>query len=232
MDNRCKHSSRPMISLDMTLFELIEAYPSLLSILTRLDITLPFGDITLMEMCKRDNHSAKLFTTLCTMHIDPTFRPAKEELTADMLKEVVGYLRASHRYYSSYMLPHASQHLDEILSHCDELSRTTLRRFYSDYVGYLETHFEEEERVVFSAIESSLERFNRSLDIFDTPHSDIDDRTNDIASLVFKSLPEKAPTALRAAMLKDIYALRDDLRRHSNIESYLLKPLVDKFLNN
>lgn len=225
------HSAQPLISLDMTLFELIEAYPSLLSILARLDITLPFGDITLSDMCKRDNHSSAVFLTLCSMHIDPSFRPANEELTVDMIDEVVGYLRASHRYYSSHMLPHASKHLDDILAHCDDLSRTALRRFYTDYVRYVENHFEEEERTIFRLIESSVGTINRNLDIFDSPHSDIDDRTNDIASLVFKSLPEKAPTVLRTAMLKDIYALRDDLRRHSNIESYLLKPLVDKFIN-
>ena len=66
--------------------------------------------------------------------------------------------------------------------------------------------------------------------LFDMPHADIDDRSNDIASLIVKSLPEAAPTSLRCAMLKDVYELRDDLRRHSNIETYLLRPLVEKFL--
>jgi hypothetical protein len=62
------------------------------------------------------------------------------------------------------------------------------------------------------------------------PHADIDDRSNDIASLIVKSLPESAPTSLRCDMLKDVYELRDDLRRHSNIETYLLRPLVVKYL--
>ena len=62
------------------------------------------------------------------------------------------------------------------------------------------------------------------------PHTDIDDRSNDIASLIVKTLPESAPTSLRCDMLKDVYELRDDLRRHSNIETYLLRPLVVKYL--
>ena len=33
-----------------------------------------------------------------------------------------------------------------------------------------------------------------------------------------------------SAMASLIYALRDDLRRHNNVERYILKPLVDKYL--
>ena len=64
------------------------------------------------------------------------------------------------------------------------------------------------------------------------PHADIDDRSNDIASLIFKNLPEEAPTTLRCTMLEHIYALRDDLRRHSNVEMYLLRPLIETYLNS
>ena len=167
---------------------------------------------------------------LCSMHLDPRYRPSHDNLKEEMIGEVVDYLRASHRYYSGYMLPHASRHLEEILEHCDNLSRNALRGFYADYVSYIERHFEEEEVNIFQALERAETATDKAFAIFGEPHSDIDDRTNDIASLVFKSLPESAPTALRAAMLKDIYALRDDLRRHSNVESYLLRPLVDKFI--
>jgi hypothetical protein len=69
-----------------------------------------------------------------------------------------------------------------------------------------------------------------NLGLFDMPHEDIDDRSNDIASLIVKTLPETAPTSLRCDMLKDVYELRDDLRRHSNIETHLLRPLVEKYL--
>jgi hypothetical protein len=72
----------------------------------------------------------------------------------------------------------------------------------------------------------------RDLASLEHPHGDIDDRTNDIASLIIKSLPEVVPTPLRCAMLDDIYALRDDLRTHSNIEMFLLRPIVDSTLKS
>lgn len=218
-----------VLSPEMKIYELIDAAPILLSLFSRLNIHLPFGDISIDEMCRRDGYNTKLFIMLCAMHIDAHYRPAQEEMTEDMLPEVIAYLRASHRYYAERMLPHTARHLEEVLSHCDELSERVLRRFYEDYAHYIKSHFEEEEREIFTLMERGGER-DANFSLFDMPHADIDDRSNDIASLIVKSLPESAPTALRCDMLHDVYELRDDLRRHSNIETYLLRPLVEMYL--
>ena len=218
-----------VLSPEMKIYELIDAAPMLLSLFSRLNIHLPFGDISIAEMCRRDGYNPQLFIMLCAMHIDLRHRPADEEITPEMLPEVIAYLRASHRYYAEHMLPHTARHLEEILSYCDNLSERVLRGFYDDYTRYIKSHFEEEEREIFTLMERGEQNANFSL--FDMPHADIDDRSNDIASLIVKSLPEAAPTPLRCAMLKDVYELRDDLRRHSNIETYLLRPLVEKYIN-
>ena len=218
-----------VLSPEMKIYELIDAAPMLLSLFSRLNIHLPFGDISVAEICRRDGYNPQLFITLCAMHIDLRHRPADEEITEDMLSEVIAYLRASHRYYAERMLPHTALHLEEILSYCDELSERVLRGFYDDYARYIKRHFEEEEREIFTLMERGGER-DANFSLFDMPHADIDDRSNDIASLIVKSLPESAPTSLRCDMLKDVYELRDDLRRHSNIETYLLRPLVVKYL--
>lgn len=218
-----------VLSPEMKIYELIDAAPMLLSLFSRLNIHLPFGDISIAEMCRRDGYNPQLFIMLCAMHIDLRHRPADEEITPEMLPEVIAYLRASHRYYAEHMLPHTARHLEEILSYCDNLSERVLRGFYDDYTRYIKRHFEEEEREIFTLMERGERDANFAL--FDMPHADIDDRSNDIASLIVKSLPEAAPTPLRCAMLKDVYELRDDLRRHSNIETYLLRPLVEKYIN-
>lgn len=220
------------LSPEMNIFELIDKEPSVLSIFSRLDIRLPFGDMSIEDMCRRDGYSAELFMILCSMHTNPSYRPSMGDLSADMLPEVIGYLRASHHYYATYMLPHASAHLEEILEHADSRSRSVLRRFYDDYTHYIAKHFQEEEERIFAVVNNAAERYDADFSVIETPHTDIDDRTNDIASLITKSLPEAVPTSLRCAMLKDIYALRDDLRRHNNIETFLLKPLVELYLKS
>ena len=216
-------------SPEMKIFELVEAAPSVLSIFSRLDIRLPFGDISVEQMCKREGYTAELFLALCSIHANEAFQPSTEQLTVAMLPEVIGYLRASHRYYAEKMLPHTSAHLQEILECCDSLSRSMLRRFYDDYMAYIVDHFHAEEEHLFSVIDNATIR-KADLTLLDLPHDDIDDRSNDIASLIFKSLPEEAPTKLRIVTLEHIYALRDDLRRHNNVERFILKPLVDRYL--
>ena len=50
-----------MLSPDMKLFELIDSHPSLLSIFLRLDISLPFGDRSVEEICRREGYPTDLF---------------------------------------------------------------------------------------------------------------------------------------------------------------------------
>lgn len=231
MNKRYNRAYSPIFSPEMKIFELVESTPSLLSIFSRLDIRLPFGDISVEQMCQRNGFSTELFLCLCSIHESDNFRPNIESLSADMLPEVINYLRASHRYYAEKMLPHTSAHLQQILDHCDSLSHNMLRRFYDDYMNYILEHFHEEEQHLFSIIDSTT-RHEADFSVLEVPHSDIDDRSNDIASLIFKSLPESAPTNLRIVTLEHIYALRDDLRRHNNVEHYLLKPLVAKYIDS
>lgn len=215
---------------EMKLFELIDIEPSLLSIFVRLGIRLPFGDVAIDEVCRREGYSVALLMELCRMHLDSDYRPSTDKMTEEMLPQVITYLRASHRYYTHEILPHAAAHLDEILATCDRLVASTLRRFYDDYVRCIEEHLEDEEQHLFAAIDSSTQTSLAQFDNIVVPHADIDDRTNDIASLLVKCLPEATPTALRYAMLRDIYALRDDLRRHSDVELYMLRPMILKFI--
>lgn len=229
MNKSLNRAYLPIFSPEMKIFELVEAAPSVLSIFSRLDIRLPFGDISVEQMCKREGYNTELFLILCSIHASESFQPSTERLTVEVLPEVIGYLRASHRYYAEKMLPHTSAHLQEILEHCDSLSRSMLRRFYDDYMSYILDHFHAEEEHLFSVIDNAAVR-EADLTLLDLPHDDIDDRSNDIASLIFKSLPEDAPTKLRIVTLEHIYALRDDLRRHNNVERLILKPLVDKYL--
>lgn len=222
------HSGK-RLSKDMKLVELINVDYNLLSIFYRLNVRLPFGDISVEEMCRREGFSTELFMTICNIYIDEKYRPAVESLSTDALPRLIGYLRASHRYYLDEILPRATARLESILSYCDSLSGRTLRRFYDDYKVQVRDHLEYEEQHIFPRIET-LAGDNGANDIpeLDLPHSEIDDLTNDIASLVIKYLPEQAPTAMRCELLFDIFRLRDDLRRHALIESRLLAPLVQR----
>lgn len=217
------------LSKEMKLVELINVDYNLLSILQRLNVRLPFGDISVEEMCRREGFSTELFMTICNIYIDEEYRPSIDTLSADALPRLIGYLRASHHYYLEDILPHATMHLESILSYCDSLSGKTLRRFYDDYKVQVRNHLEYEEQHMFPRIETLSDGNGlHAATELDMPHSEIDDLTGDITSLVIKYLPEQAPTSLRCELLFHIFRLRDDLRRHALIESRLLTPLVER----
>lgn len=219
------------LSKEMKLVELINVDYNLLSIFQRLNVRLPFGDMSVEEMCRREGFSTELFMAICNIYIDKEYRPSLDTLSADALPRLIGYLRASHRYYLDEILPHATTHLESILSYCDSLSGKTLRRFYDDYKVQVRNHLEYEEQHLFPRIETLSDGVHAASEL-DMPHSEIDDLTGDITSLVIKYLPEQAPTSLRCELLMHIFRLRDDLRLHTLIESRLLSPLVERLAKN
>ena len=94
-----------IFSKDMNLIELIDADYHLLSVLMRLDIELPFGDITVEQMCKRYEMSPTLFLMICQIYSATDYTPDYSTLAIDDITYVIKYLRASHRYYQNTLLP-------------------------------------------------------------------------------------------------------------------------------
>ena len=57
-------------------------------------------------------------------------------------------------------------------------------------------------------------------------HTDICDKVDDVKSIIIKYLPESCPTWKRCDLLFDLYRMRDDLAKHTLIETKILAPLV------
>ena len=63
---------------------------------------------------------------------------------------------------------------------------------------------------------------------FEDNHSNIGEKLNDLKNIIIKYLPEEYSSPLRFEILKDIYDIENDLRKHSLIENKLLVSLVQK----
>ena len=62
------NNNKAILSEQMKIIELIDADYRLLSIIMRLDITLPFGDISVEQMCRRYDMSPTLFLMICRVY--------------------------------------------------------------------------------------------------------------------------------------------------------------------
>ena len=216
---------------EMKLGDLIDANYKLLTILSRLGIRLGFGEITVEDMCRRYGLSSQLFLIICRIYTFDGYFPSCDELGDDDLRHIVHYLQASHRYYKEYSLPRLRNGVSETVESCDELHRKVLDKFFTDYCSEVANHFAYEEETVFPYIQKLLDGYRPgdfSIEKFEDNHSDVDEKLNDMKSIIIKYLPEDCPTEQRNDMLFEIYRFEEDLARHTLIEERLLIPLVAK----
>lgn len=221
--------NRAIFSEDMKIIELIDADYGLLSILLRLDIQLPFGDISIGEMCRRYGMSSMLFLMICRIYALPDYAPDAESLTAADLPCLLRYLRSSHRYWIDTVIPRIGRGVDDVLLSCNRMQAEVLRKFYNDYCDEIRRHLQYEESEMFPYVER-LARGEVGAEVrmaeYMENHTDICDKIDDIKSIILKYLPESCTTRQRCDLLLDIFSLRDDLAKHTLIESRILAPVV------
>lgn len=221
-------NNRIVYSKDMKLIELIDADYELLSILLRLDIQLPFGDVSVEEICHRYDMSPTLFLMICQVYACSDFEPDVKQLQASDMKHIIRYLRASHRFYLDSMLPSIAKGVEHVLKCCDATQSKILRKFYEDYAEEVRAHLDYEEMTIFPHIESLCNGNigEESMVEYMAQHTDICDKVDDIKSIVMKYLPESCSTHERRDLLFDLFRMRDDLSKHTLIELKLLTPMV------
>lgn len=222
-------NNQVIFSEDMKLAELIDADYNLLSILLRFDMELPFGDISVAEMCRRYGISPSLFLMICQICSRPDYHPDYKELKAENdIVNLIKYLKASHRYYTQILLPRIVKGVEDMLHDCGDKQRNILSKFCADYVNEVRAHLEYEECEIFPYIESLMcgEQCCSEIGVYMDSHTDICEKIDDMKSIMIKYLPVACPMRQRCELLFDIFALREDLARHTLLEIEVLAPLV------
>ena len=220
--------NQAILSKDMKIIELIDVDYRLLSIFQRLDIQLPYGDISIDEMCQRYNMSVELFMMICRIYIETDYLPDVKNLKVEDLPHLLRYLRASHRYYIDSLMPSIANGFEQVLQLCEESQRVILQQFYHGYEEEVKSHLQYEEQEMFPYVASVIsgEGTTAMMCDFVDNHTDVCDKIDDIKSIVIKYLPEVCSTRQRCDLLFDIFALREELLKHTMLEMRLLAPVV------
>ena len=221
----------------MKVADLLASDGNLLSILQRLDIRLGFGEATIADLCARYGISAELFIMICNIYSYHDYVPQVESLAEKDIESITAYLRASHRYYTRVCFPAIHNSIHRLVNELDNVSRRVIDKFYDDYDNEVNNHFSYEEDVVFPYIESLLNNKEKrddkyNISQFGHNHSNINEKLNDLKNIIIKYLDEKYSLPLRFELLKEIYIVEEDLRKHSLIENKLLIPLVENLENS
>lgn len=223
-----------LFSSDARLSDLITAHPSLLALLTRLGISLGFGDRSIADVCESSGVDTEFFLLICNVHTFNNFVPRTAAILGTDMTGLVPYLEKSHRYYVDKRLPHIERHLDAIARELDGRIAQVFISFFKQYKQEVVDHFQHEERDVFPHINALMNgQSDKSYSIkeFIHTHSDIEGKLDDLLNIVFKYLPPQVDDDNVLDVVDDILRLSEDLKKHTFIEEKIMVPLVQHLEN-
>jgi regulator of cell morphogenesis and NO signaling len=223
-----------LFSSDSRLSDLITAHPSLLSLLSRLGISLGFGDRSIADVCEESGVDTAFFLLICNVYTFNNYVPSTAAILGTDMTGLVPYLEKSHKYYVEKRLPHIECHLDAIAQKLNGRIGKVFISFFKEYKEEVETHFMHEERDVFPHIRGLMagkRDATYSIGEFIDTHSDIEGKLDDLLNIVFKYLPPQVDDDNVLDVVDDILRLSEDLKKHTFIEEKIMVPLV-KHLEN
>ena len=224
-----KSNKSRLFSSDSRLSDLITAHPSLLTLLTRLGISLGFGDRSIADVCEASGVDTSFFLLICNVYTFNNYIPSTPTILDTDMNGLVPYLEKSHKYYVDKRLPHIERHLDAIAHKLGGRIGKVFISFFQEYKQEVEEHFGHEECDVFPhirALMSGERDTSYSIGMFLHTHSDIEGKLDDLLNIVFKYLPPQVDDDNVMDVVYDILRLREDLKKHTFIEEKIMVPLV------
>jgi len=218
-----------LFSSESRLCDLITAHPSLLTMLTRLDIALGFGDRSIADVCHASGVDTDFFLLICNVYTFDNYVPSNATILGTDMTQLVPYLEKSHRYYVDKRLPHIERHLFNIAQQLPQRIGTVFISFFNQYKAEVVDHFAHEERDVFPHIKALLAgQHDNSYSIgeFLQTHGDINAKLDDLLNIVFKYVPANVDDDDVLDVVYDILRLSEDLKKHTVIEEKIMVPLV------
>ena len=218
-----------LFSSESRLSDLITAHPSLLTLLTRLGISLGFGDRSIADVCEQSGVDTSFFLLICNVYTFNNYVPSTATILGTDMMGLVPYLERSHKYYVDKRLPHIEHHLDAIAQKLNGRIGQVFISFFKEYKKEVVAHFVHEEKDVFPHILALLngnQDTTYSIGEFLDSHSDIEGKLDDLLNIVFKYLPPQVDDENVLDVVYDILMLSEDLKKHTFIEEKIMVPLV------
>ncbi len=215
----------------MKLAELIGMNWKLLSVLSRLNIGLAFGERTISEVCAMQGINLNSFLLICNAYTYDDYVPSSELLSGAEPLSIVEYLHNSHSFYLDKEFPALESNIKAMTEPCEPVQQKIVGRFFGDYKAQVQKHFAYEEEVVFPYVRSLVAGESSqgySIEKFEENHSNIDETLNDLKNIVMKYIPDTCDMVLRYEVLYGIFRLEEDLKKHTVIEDCVLIPMVNR----
>ncbi|MCI5451393.1 LuxR C-terminal-related transcriptional regulator [bacterium] len=212
---------------DDKMIDLISDNYTMLQGLGAFGIRLGFGDKTVEEVCKEQGVDSYTFLAVVNFIING-YAPKDSDDRIDV-ETILGYLRASHRFFLDFQLPSIREKLKATLCQDDSMS-TLILHLYDEYAHDIQKHMRYEEKTLFPYVEALLrgEQTSRyNVGIFSKNHSDTTGKFQELKSIIIKYLPQDNLSNNKLTdTLYDIYNNEEWLCNHSNVEDCIFVPAI------
>ena len=209
------------------MIDLISDNYTMLQGLGAFGIRLGFGDKTVEEVCKEQGVDSYTFLAVVNFIING-YAPKDSDDRIDV-ETILGYLRASHRFFLDFQLPSIREKLKATLCQDDSMS-TLILHLYDEYAHDIQKHMRYEEKTLFPYVEALLrgEQTSRyNVGIFSKNHSDTTGKFQELKSIIIKYLPQDNLSNNKLTdTLYDIYNNEEWLCNHSNVEDCIFVPAI------
>lgn len=215
--------------------DVLLTHPEAVLVLERLQIPLGVHEQTLEELAEQRGVRVQVLVALLyiTMHHQ---LPPNLDLGGQDIPVLVDYLLYSHEYFRAEAYPEIMALITKIWGHEQEGSGALMRQFFEEYVQEVQRHFDYEQQVAFPYMTQLASRQAQqtstnasgdySVKAYRHQHDSIEDKLNDLKSLLVRFLPPSEPYALVRQLYLAIAALGNDINTHTMIEDLILTPLV------
>lgn len=209
------------------MIDLISDNYTMLQGLGAFGIRLGFGDKTVEEVCREQGVDSYTFLAVVNFIING-YAPKDSDDRIDV-ETILGYLRASHRFFLDFQLPSIREKLKATLCQDDSMS-TLILHLYDEYAHDIQKHMRYEEKTLFPYVEALLrgEQTSRyNVGIFSKNHSDTTGKFQELKSIIIKYLPQDNLSNNKLTdTLYDIYNNEEWLCNHSNVEDCIFVPAI------
>ncbi len=225
------------LSADMKISAVIINNPYLMLLLEHFGIALPLQEKTVHDVCVENHIQTELFLTFANLY-NGMQHNFKNTFSHNEVLSIVEYLKNSHRYYAEEIYPSILSLIKQMNSANDHKEMALVEKFFNEYFSEVREHLNYENTVVFPYVIRLYDQFvdskkpgdhkKYSVAEYKEHHNDIEEKLDDLKNLLIKYLPLKNDQQIRRELMFSLLELEYDLNIHSQIEDFILIPLVAK----
>lgn len=211
--------------------DLICRHSELISVLSRFNIPLGFGDKSVNEVCEMNHIDCDTFLSVANFLVDENIN-STDSVKNISLSNLILFLTNAHSYFHEYKFPIIRSKLSEIISTDEPAILQLVLNFFDKYVLEVMKHMNYEEKVVFGYVDQLLAgemTNNYSIRTFREKHNEIDSKLADLKNMLIKYIPVaiNQNNSLNDVLI-DIFNCEKELEMHTRIEDFLFIPAIAK----